>query len=267
MNCRITAGHSGYTIVEVIIVLAVSGALFFSVAVLLSGKQAVTEASQSVRDFESNIQSVVSDVANGYYPTVSCAAIGSGPVTVPSGSSVPGSSGGCIFLGKILNVRAQDLDVISLLGRQYNTGTIDVANLQQARPVKVANASVDLSVIYEYKYGTEVTKIVSLSDGLEYRAIAFISELGSTSTVGAVTGSRSTLLYGVKGTAGSNTTDAKSLTISTIVGDAAELVAQPSGVFICLLSGNGKKAKITVGVSGSQTTTEVYQDAGVGSEC
>ncbi len=58
---------SGYTIVEVMIFLGVSGALFFSVMLLVSGQQGRTEFSQSIRDFQSTIEDTANDVATGYY--------------------------------------------------------------------------------------------------------------------------------------------------------------------------------------------------------
>ena len=68
MKRRAWAGNTaGYTILEVMIVMTVTGALFATTALLLSGKQAQSEATQSVRRLESELQLVASEVGNGYY--------------------------------------------------------------------------------------------------------------------------------------------------------------------------------------------------------
>src|SRR4051812_35553772 len=93
----------GYTIIEVLIVLAVTGVLLASALRLISGQQARTEFSQSIRDVQSQINDVMNNVSSGYFATggkVGCTTSSSGPTlssTPPSGGS--GTSKDCILIG------------------------------------------------------------------------------------------------------------------------------------------------------------------------
>lgn len=55
----------GYTIVEVLIFMAVSGLMFVMAVVFVSGKQANAEFRQGLYVVNSDIRSVINDVANG----------------------------------------------------------------------------------------------------------------------------------------------------------------------------------------------------------
>lgn len=257
-------GLAGYTILEVMIVLAVTGSLFFSAALLLGGRQAQTEFTQSVRDYESKLQSVASEVSSGYYPSVSCLAPASGRVVIPSGASGSGASTGCVFLGKVLNLHADNTEIITVLGRQFSSRTIDVKTLAEALPVKVANATVDVTETYTHKYNMRPIRILPLSGAGAFQAIAFIHQLagGAAMYASSDTGSRSVLLYAITGDAANNTSTSQSITI-----DETSLIRQANGVRICLEGGNGKRAEITVGARGTETATDVLLDTGVSSEC
>jgi type II secretory pathway pseudopilin PulG len=256
---------AGYTILEVMIVMTVTAGLFIMIAVTFSGKQAQTELNQSARHFESQMQTVANDVANGYYPNGFTCLVSSGSISVNSGAEQPGANTGCIFLGKIMSFKKDNADIITVVGRQYLAGTTtDVSSLSTADPIVVANGSVNVTQIYPYRYGLEIQKIVSLADNTTtYQALGFMNELGGglSGGLGATSsGSRGVKLFGITGNANTNITPDMSVNPST-------LVAIPQGVKLCFLGGNGKKVEITIGASGSQTNTNVLVDNGVGSDC
>src|SRR5688572_13139275 len=95
--------QGGFTVIEVIIVLAISGALFVSAAIMISGRQNQTAFDQSVQQIHSQIQQALNEVSAGYYPNntdFQCTALVSGsPPTISSGSASQGTNSGCIFLG------------------------------------------------------------------------------------------------------------------------------------------------------------------------
>lgn len=96
--------RSGYTIVEVMIFLAISGALLMAAMVMLSGQQAKTEFAQAARDFESRIRDIINDVSVGYYPNdgnIKCEA-GPAGVILSTSSGELGTNAQCIFVGKVI---------------------------------------------------------------------------------------------------------------------------------------------------------------------
>ncbi len=251
-------GQGGYTIIEVMIVLVVSVALFISVAALLSGSQSRTETTQAVRNLESRIQNVISDIGAGYYPTgVGCSAGGSGQPTI-IGSAIGGSNEGCIFLGKVVPFETDRIQIASVLGRQFigAIGTRDVASLIEARPI-AAPASTNDS--YNFTYGLRAMTVRQM-DGANTRlsSLAFMSELGGgVSTGSPVTGSRSVLLYGFTGNVGS----------APAIDNPNLYRPLPEGARICLLGANDRWAEIQVGSGANQTSTFVNIDLDASHVC
>ncbi len=58
---------NGYTIVEAMIFLAVSGVLFVSAMAAVSGQQQKTQFYQSIRDLDSNIRDKINEVGSGTF--------------------------------------------------------------------------------------------------------------------------------------------------------------------------------------------------------
>ena len=262
---------AGYTILEVMIVLVVTTALFVGVVSLLGGRSQQTETTQAVRDFESKLQNIASDVANGYYPNgFTCTADSGGSAIVLNATAIGGGTNvGCIFLGKVLALDTADTDIITVVGRQFTSSiaSTDVSTLAEAKPVAVARSGgPDVTDTYIHKYSLQVTKMVQLSDNTtNVGAIAFITQLsGGIGGSSPVTGGRSTLLYGM---AGASPNSDSVVTTAGKIDATSSLYALPDGVRICLKGGNGQRAEITVGAGGNQTSTFVSIDNGVNSVC
>jgi type II secretory pathway pseudopilin PulG len=259
MKSRATAG---YTIAEVMIVLAVTGALFVSTALMLGGRSAQSEATQSVRGYEAQLQTIASDVANGYYPNgFKCQppVLDSGTVTVSATAVNPGGNAGCVFLGKIINLSTDKAGIITVVGRQYVTGKTDAKTIAEAKPIVVATGDVNVTQDYAYQYSLRLQKAVSIADGTQYKAIAYMLELGGGSASSSTSsGSRGVLLYGIAGTPGST---------ADVDIQPLQLVPIPGGVRLCFLTGNDRNAEFSMGESGAQTSTRVLLDSGVGSDC
>ncbi len=145
---KVRSGGSGYTIVETMIFLAVSGALFASVMVLIGGQQQKTQFAAAVRDLDNKLQSVMGNVASGYYSNAVnpvCQLNGSHTAIVnlrndPVGTTEPGTHGDCTFIGQALVPGAaggQDFKIYSIVGlRQVNVSGVpqDVDKLADASP-------------------------------------------------------------------------------------------------------------------------------------
>lgn len=105
---RLRSHRGGYTIVETLIYLGVTSILFVSAAILISGQQAKTEYNQAIREVESFILDINNDIATGYYPAASEGCINDGgtpKITGPGDGQ--GTSGDCLFLGRLLHVVPQ----------------------------------------------------------------------------------------------------------------------------------------------------------------
>jgi len=119
----------GYTIVEVMIVLAVSGVLFIFAALFISGKQSSTSFTTGTNEMASNIQTIVSQVENGQYTDVPFTCSTQSGSIVVNGQSLPGSTLGtnqdCVYFGKLLHVSpagtANSYETLTIIGSSNDT--------------------------------------------------------------------------------------------------------------------------------------------------
>src|SRR5690242_788053 len=117
--------RTGYTIVEIMIFLAISGLMFVIATSFLSGRQASAEFRQSMEDINANLSQIINDVGNGYYPTnnsFKCTTTGQ-TLDFSSTATTQGSNTGCVFMGKIVQFAPSGTDratyrVYSIAGRQ-----------------------------------------------------------------------------------------------------------------------------------------------------
>ncbi|HET6924789.1 MAG TPA: hypothetical protein VFH39_03100 [Candidatus Saccharimonadales bacterium] len=105
--------HGGFTIVETLIVLAVTGFLFVSIAGLISGRQGKTEFQTAINGLQQQIQQIINETESGYYPNgvdYSCTAGLGLPPTISTGTpgKGQGANSSCIFLGKVLQFGPSD---------------------------------------------------------------------------------------------------------------------------------------------------------------
>lgn len=126
----------GYTVFEVMIVLAVTGVLFFSAVAVFAGRRQKTEFSQSVYDLQSQIQSYANEVSSGTFPgTAGYKCTASAPPnprpTLTSASQEQSTSQDCLYIGRVIQAvpGSEALYVYSILGLRtardasgYDTG-------------------------------------------------------------------------------------------------------------------------------------------------
>lgn len=188
---RAASDTRGYTIVETLLFLAISGFMFVVAAAFVSGKQSKAEFKQGLNQFNSDISAVVNDVSNGYFPSTSgfsCTAdyTQGHPVHIDTTSSnAQGtnigdstmSTGGCVFMGKIIDpqVGSGGYDVYTVAGRQYQTSPA-----QGQVPTSFADAGLDvvgpLKQHDDYHWGMQLTKLVS--NGSPIGAIGLFTGFG-----------------------------------------------------------------------------------------
>lgn len=152
----------GYTIVETLIFLAVSSAMFVSAILLIGGQQNKAQFVNAVRDFESQLRDVINNTATGYYNRpvdVYCKKNVSGdrPVITSDNSD---NNGECMLIGtfiKLGNGTSDDdmskFSVIPMVGLRSNNGGLNTSSLAEASPLAVPGATETKSLLYGATFG------------------------------------------------------------------------------------------------------------------
>lgn len=275
MNVR-RAQPRGYTIVEVMIFLAVSGGLFTIAAVLFSGQQTRTEFAQAARDVELQIQDVINDVSTGYYAKnadFKCEAPSPGGAPVPSLASGPtdarGRSKDCIFIGRVMHFKVagstdpEPFNLYTVVGRrEFITGSgskREVTKFDEAKPTMVdLPAGIDQKAL---SYGLKVKKMSYVKSGssADIGAVGFFSGFGKydTGTGNLLSGNQAVNMVPIGGT-GLNTAPASVKTQVSAITDTSAVVDPDGGVIICFESGGTNQfAVVTIGSNGRQLTTKL----------
>lgn len=261
-------GSSGFTIIEVLIVLAVTGFLFIGAALLIAGRQAQTEFNQAIRQVQTQIQQVINDVATGYYPntnSLQCTAGPTGPNLSP-GSTDQGANAGCIFVGKALQfdvaeTSPEQFAVLTVAGLQKTSSGSEVTSLSQARPTAVAPASSsdttpNLTVTNQLNGGL-TTVDMWYDNGAGERPIGIVAFVNSFAAPGStiVSGTQQVGVAPVDD-AGTNSALDRSFIqgAQAINGSLGVSTINPSGgVFLCFRSGGtNQSGLITIGDQGRQ---------------
>jgi type II secretory pathway pseudopilin PulG len=162
----------GFTIVEVMIFLAVSGLLFVSAATLLAGQQGKTQFSQAIHEIFSQLQSLTNNVQIGYYSNAnnfSCqindTTTGAAPTIVAMPGPGQGSNLGCVFIGQFIQFSPSNnntqYSLYTVIGRQFQGATGSspaVTSINQARPTSLTNGA---------------TQTITLPAGLQIGSISY----------------------------------------------------------------------------------------------
>lgn len=171
----------GFTIVEVLIFLAVSSALMVSAFALISGSQNKASFTQSINDVQQQIDSVINNVANGYYSAgetqKKCTLDVNGkPKFDSTDVATRGSSADCIFLGRFIAFEngSDKYTVYNVAGRRQIAGN-DVKRMIEAKPTVIVGTEQE----YTLKNGLTFKKP---TQGI-VNAYGFFNGLGESSGV------------------------------------------------------------------------------------
>lgn len=284
-----TNGHraAGFTIVETLIVLAVTGLIFFSAVLAMQGKVGRTEFLQAINETQTQIQQIINDTANGYYPlpstAFSCDTTASGSIRISAtGSQGQGEHSKCTFIGKVIQFRVQGTNpeqyaVYSLVGLRCASGALGVcetpSTVGAARPIAL------------YPYGSTVPTTIDastvkpLANGLRTRwiqyngtnntgAVGFIAD--PTTLAGSVydvskksAGTQATTVHIVQGTALNQTRNAVVGRINT----PSNLRQPDDGVRICFDSPSGDQSGLIAIGAGQDQETSVTLTIFEGTNC
>lgn len=263
---------TGYTIVEVMIFLAVTSALFVMIAGTFSSQQKRTEFSTAAREMESRVRDIANDVSTGRYDSSNNFSCNIDPSGVPKfiSTATPnyqGTNQECIFIGRVIHFGVDRSDgksfnVYPVAGaREFDdpiVGKRDVADLTEAKPKAIARLSTDPPA------NPDLTETVRVPSGLaikgmkvngspptDFSAVGFFTTFGTTAT-----GTTSLSVDVVPlGSGFSNNKD----DIIAAIESAGAISKNPSnGIEICMDSEvSNQHAILTIGGNNSRLTTDL----------
>jgi len=237
---------SGFTIIELILFLALSGLFMLIAFAGIGGRSGRVQFTDSMRSLGNYLQRQYSDTLNGVNArdgAMGCAYTSSGFIAAPAGSD-PGQSG-CTIMGKavVFSDTAASADVYVIVGR-FLTQTVsssdpdyldptlsDLQLIQQAQPVVLRSV---LNDVYEIEWQT-----VFVAAGSDHTALAFIRS------------PRSSSIYPITFTPNWNLA-APPLNVSALSANAS----------YCFLGDNGQDAEVIVGGNNRADAIELAFDTG-----
>jgi len=248
-------GIKGYTIIEVTIVMAISGVLFAAAWGIFGGQNNRTQFSQTMRDVESLVNSYATEVISGALPsgqTYACSIGGTGrPVLDTSSQSGIGTNQDCVFLGRAINVTPQssNLSIYSVLGdRTAHNGSSDTGvpatTLVQANPeiaLDTNGGDVWLSS-YTLGGGVKVKSSTITGSSGEFDLVGFYNNLTNNGASASLLGQAYQVTSNVK---------------LCIENDSS---CQPTPVTqwnLCMVGGDGTTALLITKIAPSGVTTNV----------
>ncbi len=138
MYARLKTG-AGFTIVEVMIFLAISGLMFVLAINAMSGKQQQTEFQTGVNTLKADLNQDLSNVGDGNYPSlngISCNVNEDSGQPYNCSTSTP-INGASTIIGEVLAFNSGSYTILPVIGRNYVAGsndTQDATSLSQAEP-------------------------------------------------------------------------------------------------------------------------------------
>jgi hypothetical protein len=265
-----TGVSAGFTIVETMIVLAVTGILFVTIVVTWTGRQHKNEFSTASNEIRSRIQQVITDVQNGRFPDKANFSCSSGGVNLAlgSGAQAQGTNVNCVYLGKVMqfgykNSNPEQFRVFSVAGLRNQTDFADQRATVLAAATQNLNMNNDLVEAGNLLYGLSVSQMKVLDAGTwkNVMAVGFLSRNGSKDQLGNMnSGNQQIDLYAVDGDVTtvdtSGTKPADRLNSSLATGSPKYYVNEP--VKICFKSGGTDQyALVTLGTDNRQLSPEM----------
>lgn len=248
----------GFTIVEVMIVLAITGVLFVAITATLQGKRQKTEFNQAINAVKTEIEQYINEAQSGHYPsdasfTANCSGLASAPAPYATGSiSAPeqGANNGCIYLGRLLQFsntafgdNPQSYKTYTLMGVNGKASFVD------SNPQIV---DIDSTMVKKpLQFGLTLESMTA--NGNPVGAVAFVPSIGEKGS--------SNLIYGSQA-------DSDVVAIETSISDSgvegtinnklsSGILNPDGGVKICFKDGYNQNQSALITIGGSSGTSTV----------
>lgn len=262
--------RGGYTILEVIIVLTISSALFAAAVTGYSMQNRRTQFTESVQTFAQELQDVLNDVETGFYPSNSdfkCVANASGGKPDPNtqtGTAAQGTNETCTFVGKAIQFgpagnngsTTSDIDIYTIVGRRLLPNSVQAAvTIDQAQPVGLDRLVSRKSL----SAGVEIESVRQANTNNYFSGVAMVSTSNDASGVSSGINSRASLA-----TVAGNIGNSKTAFLAAIEGiNSTSINTASQGINICLQEkgGTGRFAIIELSKDSNQIIINPRVDA------
>lgn len=187
----------GYTVLEVMIVLAISGVMFIIAQNFVNGKQARTAFTQGVNELSSQLQNTADQVGDGQFSDIqmpTCQVNTASYVTFPTAAPTreQGTNTSCVFLGKLVYFFAaapgypQKYSQFVMAGAMKNpSNDKPFADLNDYRNYisAVSNTAIQLTTINDVPQTLDITRMritPQTGPAVTNYSLGFIQGLGIT---------------------------------------------------------------------------------------
>jgi type II secretory pathway pseudopilin PulG len=261
----------GYTIVEVMIFLAVTGALLVMALTVFSGQQGRTQFSAGSREMEARMQDLINDVSTGFYARTGdfkCVQAAGQP-QFSAAPNAQGTNEDCIFVGRIPHFdvagAGEQYNVYTAAGvRQAGSGAAkhEVQGFDEAR-ARAVLAPVDLTQTERLPPGLQFGTMYYRQDATyqQIDALGFFSSFSKYQNSSLQPGTMSVNVVPLTGGgAGGGSTQATiAAAIQGLEASAAPANMNPNGgVVMCFNStGSNQYAKLSIGDWSGRLTTNL----------
>ncbi len=266
----------GYTIVEVMIFLAISGVMFIIAAGFINGKQARTEFRQGMSEINSQIQQTINDVSNGFYPShgdFACQAGASGAPTFGGPTNEQGANKGCAFMGKVMQFGLGGTDgvgynVYTIVGRQFQsdaTSLLPPTNFAEAMPVAATGSglsagSQDLTERQNLKWGLQIDEMYDGDASHPIGAIGFFAGFASSSNGQLASGAATPIAIPIPNSQLGQADNAIDSLMNNLATPSLAINTKPD-IIMCFKGGANQYGRLNIGSSdnaqGQRLTTHV----------
>lgn len=265
----------GYTIIEVMIVLAVSGLMFVIAATFINGKQEKTAFTAGVNEMASRLQDTIEQVVDGRFSDIplTCAVGSSNLSFTSAGSPNQGLNQDCIFLGKMLHFSEGGNDnhyeTFTLAGSRLDSSGALATSLTGAvpTPVDVPYSSGGASapvLTTQQSLPQGLTAKVKINSSITNYSFGFVQSLGSLNAGVLQSGAQNTgLVYATTENSPNDSETAAAQKIGDNTPNTHLQSAQQAS--LCVTDGS-RYAIITVGSNNAQLSVSVKQ-LGVVASC
>jgi hypothetical protein len=284
---------TGFTIIEVMVFLAVSGFTFLIAAVFIDGKEAQAEFTQGMNNTNLKIQSIINNVAYGNYPQpagyyLNCTTAGGGLVITSQAASVgqPSIQPGCLFIGQVLipevnsNINSY-YDLYSIIGCQFldsnnncsSTPGAIPTNLQEENPQVIPTSVLHIAASQQWPGSVSLAQVFIVDGGkaTQTGAVGFFSTLPRDNGSVLQNGTQSVGIVEINSYPG----EGSSKIISEINSDGSysdgsiQWLPNNDYVVMCFNGGNNEKGSITIGGynRGAQVNTTMGLGQATAAQC